>query len=540
MAVQSKNNAEFKKAVWRTFLISTVFVLVLVALSVVFHSTLDFRLGRYEEALFLGLVWLFFGVSQWRLLTVVKQTVTLTPEEQVDIHNAKLRYIFNRISAYVQDHLLIDNKVSMDLDITRDTYAIALLTSVESLNGQTASLMSALNPPYHHDDIDHARPLLEEQITQTAQAITQYLTLSAHIERSLQDRITQFASALNDLKNELNALNVTSADALHEHNPPHNINDIEEVVYLHLSIDNAIDEQLQVIAYDTKQSALLLLTLMRHLSDDAESIVKYISNANEKNISKMESDMQDSVKFIVSIEKFIQNIQEIPDKLREDIGAIQSASSVIDSLAHLVDSIKEISFQTDILAVNAAIQAAHAGEAGLGFKIVADEVRKLAVNSNNAAEMIESGLEKARHTIQDGLKFKFLDEIMLQMNGASQVMIYVQKLQDSQEDMQQYYKTLFAVINQNNTKLAHDISEVLGSIQYEDVIRQRVERIQEVMVMRNNLLRQLSTQLSQGSSDDLIMQLNSTLTDYVSRESHHNNSLQAKDNDDALPKFELF
>jgi methyl-accepting chemotaxis protein len=255
----------------------------------------------------------------------------------------------------------------------------------------------------------------------------------------------------------------------------------------------------------------------------------------------MESDMENSVKFIISIEKFIQNIQEIPDKLRADIAAIQSASGVIDSLAHLVDSIKEISFQTDILAVNAAIQAAHAGEAGLGFKIVADEVRKLAVNSNNAAEMIESGLEKARHTIQDGLKFKFLDEIMLQMNGASQVMIYVQQLQDSQEDMQQYYKTLFAVINQNNTKLAHDISEVLGNIQYEDVVRQRVERIQEVMVMRNDLLRQFAAQLtSDGSAEEIIMQLNNTLNDYLSRESHHNNSLQAKDDEDALPKFELF
>jgi methyl-accepting chemotaxis protein len=206
-----------------------------------------------------------------------------------------------------------------------------------------------------------------------------------------------------------------------------------------------------------------------------------------------------------------------------------------------VDSIKEISFQTDILAVNAAIQAAHAGDAGLGFKIVADEVRKLAVTSNNAAEMIEMGLKKASDTIQDGLKFKFLDEIMLQMNGASQVMVYVQQLQDSQEDMQQYYKTLFAVINQNNTKLAHDISEVLGNIQYEDVVRQRVERIQEVMVMRNDLLREFTTQLSSdGSSEDIITQLNDTLNNYLSRESHHNNSLQAKDNEDAPPKFELF
>jgi methyl-accepting chemotaxis protein len=356
----------------------------------------------------------------------------------------------------------------------------------------------------------------------------------------LHAHITKIATSLDYLKNELNVLNAKQLDILPVENI-HNLREIEDVVYLHLSIDNAIDEQLQVVSYDTNQSAVLLLNLMRHLSDDAQSIVHYISNANEKNISKMEMDMENSVRFIINIENFIQKIQEIPDKLHSDIVSIQAASGVIDSLAHLVDSIKEISFQTDILAVNAAIQAAHAGEAGLGFKIVADEVRKLAVTSNNAAEMIEMGLKKASDTIQDGLKFKFLDEIMLQMNGASQVMVYVQQLQDSQEDMQQYYKTLFAVINQNNTKLAHDISEVLGNIQYEDVVRQRVERIQEVMVMRNDLLREFTTQLSSdGSSEDIITQLNDTLNNYLSRESHHNNSLQAKDNEDAPPKFELF
>ena len=537
MAVQSKNNAEFKKGAWRFFLISTGFVVVLMGISLVFHSTLNFRLGRYEDALFLGLTWGVFSVSQWRLLTLSQKTVKLLPEEQVDANNAKLRYIFNRISTYVQDNLAFDNKSNVDFSAATDKHTVALSKAIGALNNQIMHLIATLNQ--HNDDAEFH--LFDDLAAQTAQAITQYLTLSADIENALREHITQIATSLDDLKSKFNALNVNQLDTLAQVDNTQNLREIEDIVYLHLSIDNAIDEQLKVISYDTHQSALLLLDLMRHLSDDAESIVKYISNANEKNISKMESDMENSVKFIISIEKFIQNIQEIPDKLRADIDSIQAASGVIDSLAHLVDSIKEISFQTDILAVNAAIQAAHAGEAGLGFKIVADEVRKLAVNSNNAAEMIESGLEKARHTIQDGLKFKFLDEIMLQMNGASQVMIYVQQLQDSQEDMQQYYKTLFAVINQNNTKLAHDISEVLGNIQYEDVIRQRVERIQEVMVMRNDLLRQFAAQLtSDGSAEDIITQLNNTLNGYLSRESHHNNSLQAKDDEDALPKFELF
>jgi methyl-accepting chemotaxis protein len=300
-----------------------------------------------------------------------------------------------------------------------------------------------------------------------------------------------------------------------------------------------VAEQLNVIANDTNDSAIQLATLMRNLSNSAENLVRYITDAMTK-ISQMEGGVNDSVAFIVKIGHFIQ---EIPDKIQQDIQSVQGASSVIDNLGYLVDSIKEISFQTDILAVNAAIQAAHAGDAGLGFKIVADEVRKLAINSNKAAEMIEAGLNTARHTIQNGLKFKFLDEIMQEMNEAAQVVDAVQQLEESHADSRQYYKTLFSVINNNNRKLAHDISEILGSIQYQDIVRQRIERMQAAMQRRNDLFQMFITELESSNgnlADDFASQMNVILTDYLEEESHHNNSLNPTDDEDAPPKFELF
>jgi methyl-accepting chemotaxis protein len=280
---------------------------------------------------------------------------------------------------------------------------------------------------------------------------------------------------------------------------------------------------------------------MKTLNATTRDIERYVREASSK-IETMEEGVDDNIKYIVRIGHLIQ---EIPSKIQSDISSIQSASGVIDGLGHLVDSIKEISFQTDILAVNAAIQAAHAGEAGLGFKIVADEVRKLAVNSSKAAEMIEQGLDKARETIHEGLKFKFLDEIMQQMNEAAKIMELVKNLEESNEDMRLYYKTLFSVVNTVMAKSQKDIetkiADVLGSIQYQDILRQRIERMLHIMKKRNDLMQDFAQQLdnTEGHLDDFSMGMYQLLNEYLEIESHHANSL-TDNQSDQLPKFELF
>ena len=273
-----------------------------------------------------------------------------------------------------------------------------------------------------------------------------------------------------------------------------------------------------------------------HLNVNAQDLVVYISDAVIK-INEMEGGVNDSVEFIVKIGTFIQ---EIPSKIQQDIQSVQGVGNVINELGYLVDSIKEISFQTDILAVNAAIQAAHAGEAGLGFKIVADEVRKLAVSSNSAAEMIEAGLATARITIQNGLKFKFLDDIMTQMNEAAHVMDAIKKLEETREDSRQYYKTLFDVINNNNQKLAGNTSDILSSIQYQDIVSQRIERMRDMLQQRNNLFQSFVEELESSNGnlvDDFSGKMNSILVDYIELESNHHNSLNSVD---LSSKFELF
>ncbi|MGS0759025.1 hypothetical protein ACVBEH_32210, partial [Roseateles sp. GG27B] len=65
-------------------------------------------------------------------------------------------------------------------------------------------------------------------------------------------------------------------------------------------------------------------------------------------------------------------------------------------------------------------------------------------------------------------------------------------------DMSQYFKTRFAVVTQHNQDLVHDIAEVLGHIQYQDVVSQCITRMRVATAQRNEFLQVAVAAMSQG------------------------------------------
>ena len=91
-------------------------------------------------------------------------------------------------------------------------------------------------------------------------------------------------------------------------------------------------------------------------------------------------------------EKFANQTTVAMDEINIQVNAINEAISVIDQIA----------FQTNILSLNAAVEAATAGEAGLGFAVVAQEVRNLASRSAEAAKEIKNIVENAKNKADEG------------------------------------------------------------------------------------------------------------------------------------------
>jgi len=154
---------------------------------------------------------------------------------------------------------------------------------------------------------------------------------------------------------------------------------------------------------------------LKETSSVLQEITTAVSN-NSKNVVKMESYAKEVDVSAKDGQELAKNTSEAMNEITDQVNAITESISVID----------QISFQTNILSLNAAVEAATAGEAGKGFAVVAQEVRNLASRSAEAANEIKNLVEAATAKAQYG---KSISNKMI--DGYDQLLGSIQKTTES-------------------------------------------------------------------------------------------------------------
>jgi methyl-accepting chemotaxis protein len=237
-------------------------------------------------------------------------------------------------------------------------------------------------------------------------------------------------------------------------------------------------EQMSGVLKETETGTLAVIEQIDSASRSSREQIDRI-NASMKNGLKLSEVMrQQTVYNREVIDVLNSHVSTQNSSLTLNLERIQRLADEVVELAPLVGVISDIAKKTNLLALNAAIEAARAGEQGRGFAVVADEVRKLSTQTAEAATTISQRIHAATQRAQSELAVA--TDAISNHRTSSDLERIINEITDIESRFSESSQVLLDVmtsVDEANRVMVNKLSDALGHLQFQDVVRQRLEQI---------------------------------------------------------------
>ena len=246
-----------------------------------------------------------------------------------------------------------------------------------------------------------------------------------------------------------------------------NSNELNDTSSQTLAANNEISKAVEDVAEGSTGMAASISKINENLlemSNETKDI-----NASVDEIKNQTVAVQDSSKIM---NDKIKSMQDSSRKMDDGISAIskriETVNKTVDKVSNIVSVIEEISSETNLLSLNASIEAARAGDAGKGFAVVAQEIRVLSDNTNteleNIKQIISSLVEECRYCVQasgtiveDNAKQK--EEIKAVLDEFGSLDEQIQKTAEKADEIEELV-TAMIELNDDITKSSNSLTDV--------------------------------------------------------------------------------